>query len=118
MAMGNGIDGPRNPDEVLFITRTPEARSMALASPLAVVTRTMKEVTDDWRVVSAQVLQMVSSVESETIPKGFTLGEITVSLGFTASGKLAFIAEAGIEASVELTFRKPEQTSPRDNSGR
>jgi hypothetical protein len=61
---------------------------------------------------------MVSSVESETIPRELYFGRDHRFTGFHRLGKLAFIAEAGIEASVELTFRKPEQTSPRDHSGR
>ena len=104
--MATASDRTRDAEEVLFLTRAPVQGGMETAPQIGVVTRTMEEVKEDWKVVSSQVLQMVSSVEKQTLRKGFSLGEITVSLGFSASGKLLFIAEAGIEASVELTFKK------------
>ncbi|WP_329562000.1 Pepco domain-containing protein [Kitasatospora sp. NBC_01266] len=37
---------------------------------------------------------------------GFSVNEITVHLGLSASGKVAFIAEAGVEVSIEVTFKR------------
>jgi hypothetical protein len=38
--------------------------------------------------------------------EGFTLESFTVGLTLSASGKLLMIAEAGLEASIELTFSR------------
>lgn len=37
---------------------------------------------------------------------GYELDSITVHLGFSAQGRVVFIAEAGIDASIEFTFTK------------
>jgi hypothetical protein len=37
---------------------------------------------------------------------GFGLQELTVHLGISAKGGIGFIAELGVDASIELTFRR------------
>jgi hypothetical protein len=39
-------------------------------------------------------------------PKGFQVDSVEVSLGFSGKGQLVFIAEAGVEASFTLTFKR------------
>ncbi|RAG83786.1 hypothetical protein DN069_20310 [Streptacidiphilus pinicola] len=46
--------------------------------------------------------------ESDSVEprRKFRVEEITVRLGVHANGSLAFVAEAGIEAGVEVTFKR------------
>src|SRR5881396_1991813 len=67
--------------------------------------RSIKDVKTDWEKVSKQVAEMISSTVMQA-PQGFSLDEVTISLGFSAQGKLVFIAEAGVEASVEIKFKR------------
>jgi hypothetical protein len=68
--------------------------------------RSIKDVKSDWEKISKQVSEMIASTVTKA-PEGFSLDEVTISLGFSAQGKLVFIAEAGVEASVEIKFRRP-----------
>jgi hypothetical protein len=68
--------------------------------------RKLEDVKDDWARLSQQVGEMAGSTAPITAA-GFQLDSIEVALGFTASGKLAFIAEAGVEATVTLTLSRP-----------
>jgi hypothetical protein len=70
--------------------------------------RKLEDVQADWARVSSQISNMVDATAAER-PKGFELETVEVSLGFTASGKLAFIAEAGVEASVAVTLKRVEK---------
>ncbi len=72
--------------------------------------RSLEDVKADWKKVTGQVKEMMDSIVPE-VPKGFTFESIEVSLGFSAEGKLVFIAEAGIEASVSLTFNRKDAAS-------
>jgi len=74
--------------------------------------RSIKDVKTDWEKVSKQVAEMISSTVTQA-PKGFSLDEVTISLGFSAQGKLVFIAEAGVEASVEIKFKRPNPTETK-----
>jgi hypothetical protein len=67
--------------------------------------RRLQDVKADWKKVSAQVKEMMESVVAE-VPKGFAFESVEVSLGFSVEGKLVFIAQAGVEASVALTFKR------------
>lgn len=63
---------------------------------------------EDYQRICTQVFALVDAQEKVT-PKsadGFRVDEVTVSLGVHASGGLAFIAEAGVEASIEVTFKR------------
>jgi hypothetical protein len=72
--------------------------------------RQLDDVKADWKKVSGQVKEMMDSVVPE-VPKGFTFESVEVKLGFSAEGKLVFVAEAGIEASVSLTFKRKDDSS-------
>lgn len=68
--------------------------------------RTVQDVKADFDKISGQINQMLSTAFSQT-PGGLNLDTVEISLGFSAEGKLAFIAQAGVEATVSVTFRKP-----------
>ena len=65
-----------------------------------------EEIKEDWDVVITQLNFIISETEKNTVKNGFEMDEVTISLGFTAKGKIAFIAEAGVEASIEVKFKK------------
>lgn len=67
--------------------------------------RSLDEVKEDWVKVSGQIKEMVESIVPES-PEGFSLENVEVSLGFSATGELVFIAEAGVEASVSISFKR------------
>lgn len=58
--------------------------------------------------MTGQVAQLVGATAQRKTSAGLELTEVSVSVGFTASGQLGFI-EAGIEASVTLVFSRPEK---------
>ena len=67
--------------------------------------KSLEDVKADWRKITTQVKEMLESVVQE-MPRGFLFESVEVSLGFSAEGKLVFIAQAGVEASVSLTFKR------------
>ena len=67
--------------------------------------RKKEEVLQDWKVTINQTVELVSQ-NVDTAPEGYKMDEIEVSLGFSAKGQLAFIAEAGMEAAVKIVFRR------------
>ncbi len=69
--------------------------------------RKVEDVQNDWRRISGQIATIVDASTAER-PRGFELESVEVSLGFSASGKLAFIAEAGVEASITVTLKRKE----------
>jgi hypothetical protein len=69
--------------------------------------RKKEEVQKDWKVVINQTVELVSQ-NVDSAPKGYQMDEIEVSLGFSAKGQLAFIAEAGMEAAVRIVFRRQQ----------
>ena len=70
------------------------------------LTRKTEEVKNDFILVMNQLNFIVAAADKDTLNKGFKLNEITISLGFSAKGKIAFIAEAGVEASIEVKFSR------------
>ena len=102
-------DTARKRNEVLFISAShPEPGNAMLHAGVGgkVVSRTLEAVTDDWRLVVGQVETMIAATTQETPKSGYELNEVNVSLGFSADGKLAFIAQVGVEATVSLTFKR------------
>jgi len=67
--------------------------------------RKLEDVKADWSKVTSQIAQMIQATEN-TQPTGFALDSVEVSLGFNAKGQLVFVAEAGIEATVSVTFKR------------
>ena len=70
------------------------------------LTKKVGEIKDDYQAIINQVNFIIEGTDSKVENSGFKLSEITVGLAFSATGKLAFIAEAGVEASVEITFTR------------
>jgi hypothetical protein len=70
------------------------------------VSKTVAELKTDWNEMMQSVTVIIEDTERHTKKVGFKLEEIEIGLGFNAKGKLAFIAEAGVEASVSIKFRK------------
>jgi len=68
--------------------------------------RSVQDVKADFDRVSGQINQMLSTAFSQT-PGGLKLDTVEIALGFSAEGKLAFIAQTGVEATVTVTFKKP-----------
>jgi hypothetical protein len=67
--------------------------------------RSVNDVKKDFEKVSDQVRQILENAFTK-VPEGLHFESVEISLGFSAQGKLAFIAEAGVEASVAVTFTR------------
>jgi hypothetical protein len=68
------------------------------------LTRTLTEVKQNWRLVVGQVAAIVDAGSGTSFPEGIALREVEVSLGFDARGRLAFIADAGVQATIVVRF--------------
>jgi hypothetical protein len=55
--------------------------------------------------LTTKLTSVLANQTSQT-PAGFQLDSFSVGLALSATGKLLMIAEAGVEASVELTFTR------------
>jgi hypothetical protein len=102
------MDEQGSSDEVLFITGARLAPGEVEIHKGAAerIVRSLAEVKEDWRRVVQQVAEMISSGTDQVAGRGYRLSEVSVSLGFDARGKLAFIAEAGVEATVSVKFER------------
>jgi hypothetical protein len=101
-----------NPDIVLFQGEKPVPKSGSVElhlfgsdTPGTLFGRSVNDVKKDFDKVSGQVQQILDNAFTNP-PKGVRFESVEISLGFTAKGKLAFIAEAGIETSVKVTFKR------------
>ncbi len=68
--------------------------------------RRVEDVRQDWSDTIDKVTQIITS-RLEDLPGGYRMDAIEVSLGFSAKGKLGFIAEAGVQSSIKVTFKRP-----------
>jgi hypothetical protein len=69
--------------------------------------RRKEEVQQDWKVAINQTVELVSQ-NVDSAPKGYQMDQIEVSLGFSAMGQLAFIAQAGLESSIKVVFKRQQ----------
>jgi hypothetical protein len=69
--------------------------------------RKVDDVKADFHKISEQMDAILKGAFSN-LTGDLKMDAVEISLGFTASGKLAFIAEAGVETSVKVTFKRPE----------
>jgi hypothetical protein len=69
--------------------------------------RRKEEVQQNWKVMINHVVDLVSQ-NVDSAPKGYQMDEIDVSLGFSAMGQLAFIAQAGLESSIKVVFKRQQ----------
>jgi hypothetical protein len=73
-----------------------------------VFTRPVEEVRKDWGVVLGQVSTLATEADTAVAGKALRLDSLTVELAFNAKGQLLFIAEAGVQASVSVTFKRSQ----------
>jgi hypothetical protein len=66
--------------------------------------RELTDVKQDFARVSGQVEEILRGIA--TTAGDFELEEVKLELGFSASGKLVLVAEAGVETTVGITFRR------------
>lgn len=95
--------------DVAFITSTTlPPGELRLHADLGdkILVRSLKSVKEDWAVITDQVVAIVGGSAGRMKSDGLALEEVSIGLAFTAKGKLAFIAEAGAEASITLTFKR------------
>lgn len=66
--------------------------------------RTKKEVKEDWQKVVAQMRFLLEEVSAAT--KEYELNELTFQLGFSAEGKIVFVAKAGVTTTISAKFTR------------
>jgi hypothetical protein len=66
------------------------------------ITRRKAEVQEDWDHMVGQLTAMAKKLAATT--GKFSVQEVEFQLGFSAKGKLGFIAEAGATGSVKVKF--------------
>ncbi len=72
------------------------------------VTRPIEEVKAEWARIMEKIAALIDTTSRANAASQFQLDEVEMGLGFSAKGHLAFIAEAGVDATIKLTFkRKP-----------
>lgn len=76
--------------------------------------RSAVDVRADFSKVRKQIDELVSAMRSEVA--GFELAEVQIELGFSASGRLVFVAEAGVNATVSITYQRKAE-APGDTTG-
>ncbi len=71
-----------------------------------IFTRPLKEVKADWHLVVNQVSDMLSAADRVATSHALKLDEVTIQLAFSAKGQLVFVAEAGVQASIAVSFKR------------
>jgi len=71
-----------------------------------ILTKKVEEVKEDLGLIVKQLNYIISEADKAEGNSDFKIDEITIGLGFSAKGKIAFIAEAGVEASIEVKFSR------------
>jgi len=77
--------------------------------------RTKEDVKADWAEVVGQIRFLLDGVSAHT--QDYTLDEITFELGFSAEGKVVFIAKGGITATISATFKRKQTQNPEAQVG-
>jgi hypothetical protein len=70
-----------------------------------------EDVMAGWEKMVGNVMTLANRTDAASPSSSLKLTELTVELGFTAKGT-AFIAEAGVAASITLTFNRPAPWVP------
>lgn len=77
----------------------------AFFDPLAkLVGRKVEDVRGDFDRTSGQLHQLIDGMQDRV--KDFVLDEVSIQLGFSATGRLVFVAEAGIQTTVKMTYKR------------
>lgn len=66
--------------------------------------RDRQDVLADWERVLQQMRFLLNTASAAA--KGYTLNEITFQLGFSAEGKIVFVAKAGITTTISAKFTR------------
>lgn len=66
--------------------------------------RHKEQVRDDWDKVLGQMQYLLAS--AATVVAGYELDEVTFELGFSAQGKIVFVASGEVSTTISATFRK------------
>jgi hypothetical protein len=94
---------------VAFITAPalpPGTATLQNKGPTTQLTRRLEEVKEDWERMVGQISSIISNTQARAGELQFK--DVSIGLAFSASGKLAFVAEAGVEASITVTFSRAE----------
>lgn len=75
-----------------------------------VVDRTIEQLRDDWRRITSQLNAMLAA--SADALDNYPMKAIKITLGFDVSGKLAFVADAKVSGSIEVTLERAERQVP------
>ncbi len=70
------------------------------------IEKSLSALQGEWATVTRQIASIADATDPAVGQAGFELAEISFALGFNAKGKLAFIAEAGVEATVTVTVKR------------
>jgi hypothetical protein len=96
--------------EIFFITNSSLPRNVGFRENSGngsnALTRKASEVKEDWNNMMNQLNDIMANSEKAAGAGRYEMDEIAVKLAFTAKGRLAFIAEAGVEASIEVKFKR------------
>ena len=113
---------PRPADVVVFISPLPGPEPGHVGNDLRAsgeLERPLKDVRHDWRLMVDQICEIVSGTDEAIEKSGVGLDSITFGLAFNGRGHLAFIADAGVTASVQIRLtrggsrdRDPDSTEP------
>jgi hypothetical protein len=113
--MTNGSTGavtPADDDEsVLFVPRAVRSGFTEHSGLKDKVIERVSDLRDNYNAVLRQIAAMVKDSDNSQPSSGLRLKEISVALGFDASGKLGFITsgvEAGVSATVTVTLARSE----------
>ena len=94
---------------VLFVggSISPAGTVVLHKDSLEELTAKFGDVKGSWKNITSQLSEMIASTSLGIEKKiGYYMDEIEVSLGFNGKGKVAFIAEAGAEASIKIKLKK------------
>ena len=93
-----------NPDLLpIKISRPHPTEDLVLHSGASdTVYRSLKALEGEWRDISNKMLEIVLSASESTLGD---IESVTFSLGLNSKGKFVFLAEAGAEASISITFK-------------
>ncbi|GAB3785384.1 Pepco domain-containing protein [Nocardioides ungokensis] len=100
------------PDTIWFVSAAdvsgPGVTLHKSSGATTALTRRFDEVKEDWRAMVTSIINLANTTDALAPKAGLRLDELTIELGFTAAGKLAFIAEAGVSGSITLSFKPGE----------
>lgn len=97
------------PEIVLFAGDSPLAVGQSEQHGLkefagSVFGRSRETVQAEWNQVVDQARSFVAAAAAEA--GDYALDEVTFELGFSAEGRVAFIAKGGVDATISMTFKR------------